>query len=114
MAARKRLRSALKTRERIRTGMLTNRLQDHVFGRCEMMPTQVKAALAVLRKPCLILSPQGRAGIIALAGVWRLELKAEAERIIASPSARLTPEPSNANRRCTSELLRVLPHDYRS
>jgi hypothetical protein len=54
MAARKRLRLALKTRERIRTGMLTNRLQDHVFGRCEMMSTQVKAALAVLRKPCLI------------------------------------------------------------
>jgi hypothetical protein len=54
MAARKRLRSALKTRERIRTGMLTNRLQDHVFGRCVMMSTQVKAALAVLRKPCLI------------------------------------------------------------
>ena len=30
--------------------MLINRLQDHVFGRCEMTPTQVKAASAVLRK----------------------------------------------------------------
>jgi hypothetical protein len=50
MAARKRLRLALKTRERIRTSMLINRLQDHVFGRCEMTPTQVKAALSVLRK----------------------------------------------------------------
>ena len=50
MAARKRLRLALKTRERIRTSMLINRLQDHVFGRCEMTPTQVKAASVVLRK----------------------------------------------------------------
>src|SRR5688500_5697263 len=50
MAARKRLRLALKTRERIRTSMLINRLQDHVFGRCERTPTQVRSALVVLRK----------------------------------------------------------------
>ncbi len=50
MAARKRLRLAVKTRERIKTSMLINRLQDHVFGRCEMTSTQVKAASAVLRK----------------------------------------------------------------
>jgi hypothetical protein len=57
MAARKCLRLALKTRERIRTSMLMNRLQDHVFGRCEMMPTQVKAALSVLRKTLPDLKP---------------------------------------------------------
>ena len=50
MAARKRLRLATKTRERIRTSMLINRLQDHVLGRCEMTLSQVKAALSVLRK----------------------------------------------------------------
>jgi hypothetical protein len=57
MAARKRLRLALKTRERIRTSMLINRLQDHVFGRCEMTPTQVRSALAVLRKTLPDLKP---------------------------------------------------------
>lgn len=51
MAARKRLRLAAKTRERTQTSMLVNRLLDHVFGKCEMTPSQVKAALvAVLRK----------------------------------------------------------------
>jgi hypothetical protein len=57
MAARKRLRLALKTRERIRTSMLINRLQDHVFGRCEMTLSQVKAALSVLRKTLPDLKP---------------------------------------------------------
>ena len=57
MAARKRLRLALKTRERIRTSMLINRLLNHVFGRCEMTPTQVKVALAVLRKTLPDLKP---------------------------------------------------------
>jgi hypothetical protein len=57
MAARKRLRLALKTRERIRTSMLINRLQDHVFGRCEMTLSQVKAALVVLRKALPDLKP---------------------------------------------------------
>jgi hypothetical protein len=57
MAARKRRRLALKTRERIRTSMLKNRLQDHVFGRCEMTPTQVRSALVVLRKTLPDLKP---------------------------------------------------------
>ncbi len=57
MAARKRRRLALKTRERIRTSMLINRLQDHVFGRRKMTPTQVKAALVVLRKTLPDLKP---------------------------------------------------------
>jgi hypothetical protein len=37
--------------------MLINRLQDHVFGRCEMTPTQVKAASAVLSKTLPDLKP---------------------------------------------------------
>jgi hypothetical protein len=57
MAARKRRRLALKTRERIRTSMLINRLQDHVFGRCEMTLSQVKAASVVLRKTLPDLKP---------------------------------------------------------
>lgn len=50
MAARKRLKLAVKTCERIQTSMLINRLQNHVFGRCSMTPTQVSAALKILRK----------------------------------------------------------------
>ena len=57
MAARKRLRLALKTRERIRTSMLINHLQDHALSRCEMTLNQVKAALAVLRKTLPDLKP---------------------------------------------------------
>jgi hypothetical protein len=57
MAARKSLRLAAKTRERIRTSMLINRLQDHIFGKCEMTPTQVKAALSSLRKTLPDLKP---------------------------------------------------------
>ncbi len=57
MAARKRRRLALKTRERIRTSMLINRLPDHVFGRCEMTPTQLRSALVVLRKTLPDLKP---------------------------------------------------------
>jgi hypothetical protein len=57
MAARNRLRLALKTRERIRTSMLINRLQDHALGRCEMTLTQVKTASMVLRKTLPDLNP---------------------------------------------------------
>jgi hypothetical protein len=57
MAARKRRRLALKTREPIRTSMLVNRLQDHALGKCEMTPTQVKAASAVLSKTLPDLKP---------------------------------------------------------
>jgi hypothetical protein len=57
MAARKRLPLAAKTRERIRTSMLKNRLQDHALGRCEMTLSQVKAASVVLRKTLPDLRP---------------------------------------------------------
>ena len=57
MAARKRRHLALKTRERIRTSMLKNRLQDHALGRCEMTLSQVKAASIVLRKTLPDLKP---------------------------------------------------------
>lgn len=39
-----------RVRERIRTGMMINRLQQHVAGRLEMSRTQVQAAGILLRK----------------------------------------------------------------
>lgn len=38
------------TRSRIQTSMLLNRLADHVVGKVELQPTQVKAAEILLRK----------------------------------------------------------------
>jgi hypothetical protein len=37
-------------REKIRTSMLINRLQNHVAGRIEMSPTQLRAAEVLLKK----------------------------------------------------------------
>ena len=37
-------------RERIRTGMLINRLQNHVAGKLDMSKTQIQAAGILLRK----------------------------------------------------------------
>ncbi len=58
MAARKR-RTTLNTewRELIRTSMLINRLQDHVFGKCKMTSVQVRAAGALLKKTLPDLPP---------------------------------------------------------
>jgi hypothetical protein len=50
MATRKNPIQAPQPREKIRTSMLINRLQDFAFGRCRMTPRQVRAALAVLPK----------------------------------------------------------------
>jgi hypothetical protein len=50
MATRKNLTQLRRTREKIRTTMLINRLQDFILGKCTMTPNQVRAALAVLRK----------------------------------------------------------------
>lgn len=37
-------------RVRIKTSMLVNRLSDHVAGKVDLKPTQVSAALGLLRK----------------------------------------------------------------
>jgi hypothetical protein len=50
MAARRNLTQLPRTREKIRTTMLINRLQDFVLGKCDMTPSQVRAAKLVLRK----------------------------------------------------------------
>ncbi len=49
MAARKNLVQLPRTREKIRASMLVNRLV-HVVGKCDMTPSQVRAAQLVLRK----------------------------------------------------------------
>jgi hypothetical protein len=50
MAARKRDWTPERVREKIRTSMLINRLQNHVAGRLEMSKTQIQAAGILLRK----------------------------------------------------------------
>jgi len=50
MAARKNLSHPDKVRQRIRTSQLVVRLTKHVLGKVEMSPTQVTAALGLLKK----------------------------------------------------------------
>ena len=50
MAARKRTWTPDIVRERIRVSMIVNRLEKHVHGKVKMAPTQVTAALGLLRK----------------------------------------------------------------
>jgi hypothetical protein len=50
MAARKHLSHSDKTRERIKTSMLINRLQSFVEGTVELTAPQVTAALGLIKK----------------------------------------------------------------
>ncbi len=50
MAARKRDWTPDVVRQKIRTSMLINRLQNHVAGRLEMSKTQIQAAGILLKK----------------------------------------------------------------
>jgi hypothetical protein len=51
MAARvRKIRHDENTRAKIQTSQLINRLQDHVFGAVDLSPTQVQAAMGLLRK----------------------------------------------------------------
>jgi len=51
MAARNvKIRHDEETRAKIQTSQLLNRLQDHVFGKCDLSATQVRAAEICLRK----------------------------------------------------------------
>jgi hypothetical protein len=50
MAARKSLSHDEKTREKIQTSQLINRLTDHAFAKLELTPTQVKAIEILLKK----------------------------------------------------------------
>ncbi len=57
MAARKNLTQLPKTREKIRTSMLINRPVNHALGKCDMTPSQVSAAVKLLRKTLPYLKP---------------------------------------------------------
>lgn len=50
MAARKHLSHTDKTRERIKTSMLINRLTSFVEGKVDLSPAQVTAALGLMKK----------------------------------------------------------------
>ncbi len=51
MAARvNKIRHDEETRAKIKTSQLINRLENHVFGEVDMKPTQVTAALGLLKK----------------------------------------------------------------
>lgn len=51
MAARvRKIRHDENTRAKIQTSQLINRLQDHVFGKVDLNPTQVQAAMGLLKK----------------------------------------------------------------
>ena len=51
MAARSvKIRHDDETRSKIQTSQLINRLSDHVLGKVDLKPTQVAAALGLLRK----------------------------------------------------------------
>ena len=50
MAARLDPRHDARTRSKIQTSQLVNRLQDHIFGAAEISPTQMKAIEILLRK----------------------------------------------------------------
>jgi hypothetical protein len=59
MAARTRkIRHDDNTRAKIKTSQLINRLSSHVFGKVDMKPTQVTAALGLLKKTIPDLSSQ--------------------------------------------------------
>ena len=50
MAARLNRRHQDSVREKIRASQLVNRLQDHVLGKIDLNPSQVTAALGLLKK----------------------------------------------------------------
>ncbi len=50
MAARLNPKHDARTREKIQTSQLVNRLSQHVFGKAEMSQTQLRAAEVLLKK----------------------------------------------------------------
>ena len=60
-----------KVRERIKSSMLVNALSDHVLGNNDMKPTQITAALGLLRKVLPDLSATELSGEVARPTVIR-------------------------------------------
>lgn len=98
MAARiKRLIHDRELRENIRSGMLISRLQNHVDGKLKMQPSQVTAALGLLKKVIPDLSQQELKGeighfVVRLPDVaptseaW-LERVQQRQQLLAAPPA---------------------------
>lgn len=77
MAARKRIGTIDKpwddqVRSKIQTSMLINRLSDHVFGKVELVATQVNAAIALLRKTIPDLAQVEHSGEVTTTYVARM------------------------------------------
>jgi hypothetical protein len=64
MAARNKAWTPEKVRQRIRASMLVRRLKNHVLGKVDMSPTQLKAAEILLKKALPDLSAVEHSGSI--------------------------------------------------
>lgn len=74
-------------REKIRTSMLINRLQNHVAGRLEMSPTQLRAAEVLLKKTM----PDRTAAELTGEGGGPIETVTKIERVIVDGSSAKNP-----------------------
>ena len=76
-------------RDRIRTGMLINRLQNHVLGRLDMSKTQLQAAGILLRKtlPDMIAQTVERRPLEAMADGELLDTLQSIRSYLAAQSA---------------------------
>lgn len=86
MAVRKNLSHPDKVRRRIQTSQLVNRLTSHVLGEVDMKPSQVTAALGLLKKTVPDLSAVEHTGSMTYRVANELS-EAELERIAAGSSA---------------------------
>jgi hypothetical protein len=86
MAIRKNLSHPDKVRARIRSSQLVNRLTEHVLGAVEMKPSQVTAALGLLKKTVPDLSAIEHTGGIEHRHAFEMT-DAELARIATSGSA---------------------------
>lgn len=78
MAARtKKIRHDEETRLKIQASQIVNRLQDHIFGKIELTPTQVRCAEVLLKKTIPDLSSTENKTEVVHRFVARLPNKAE-------------------------------------
>ena len=81
MAARSRkIRHDDETRAKIQTSQLINRLSDHVLGKLELSPTQVRAAEILLKKTIPDLSSAENKTEVTHRYVARLPEKAQSSK----------------------------------
>ena len=88
MAIRKKLTHDQRTREKIRTSQLINRLEKHVLGEIDLTSSQVTAALGLMRKTLPDLTAVEHSGEITHNNPSELS-DAELDRRIAESRARI-------------------------